>query len=98
MRQPTKLVSFRLSAEAYKELCALGVRRGMSPGGAAREAVLGMLADASASRARADEIWKDVRGLRADLAAATGAILTVLAPNEEAEMKAASWVRKNLNR
>lgn len=98
MRQPSKLVSFRLSADVYNDLRAVGGRLGMSPGGAAREAVLEKLSQSKAAGDVAKEVWKEVHALRAELAVAMEAVLTVLAPNAEAEKRASAWVRKNLNR
>ena len=98
MPRVTKLVSFRLSAEAFEQLTALGERTGMSAGGVAREAVLAKLTEAATTRDRGEELWKEVRTLRAELAVATEAVLLVLAPHEEAQKKASAWVRTKLNR
>ena len=98
MPQATKLVSFRLSAESFEKLRALGGRSGMSSGGVAREAVIAKLSEAAVTGAQVEDLWKEVRTLRAELALATEAVLSVLASNEEAQRRASAWVRNNLNR
>lgn len=98
MRQPSKLVSFRLSAEVYKDLRAVGGRLGMSPGGAAREAVLEKLSQSKAAGDVTKDVWKEARTLRKELASATEAILFALSADEKARARASAWVRNNLNR
>ena len=97
MPAKTQFVSYRISAEVAAELEASAKALGLSRNGFACEALLEKLHRAKAERAAWSDVFEEVRRLRAELAVATQAILTVSSQPVSAR-DAERWVRKNLNR
>lgn len=97
MAAKTRFVSYRISAEVAAELKTCAKAAGLSPNGYACEALVEKLQRAQAERGGWLELFEEVRRLRAELATATQAILTVSSQPVSAK-DAEEWVRKNLNR
>lgn len=93
----TKTVSSRLEIELLEVATAAAKEAGLSLGAFMREAVLEKLGRARVRGEAITDLHEDVRKLRADLALATEAILTVTGEGEDAHAEAEAWVLKNLN-
>lgn len=97
MAAKTKFISYRISAEVAAELELCAKAAGLGRNAYACEALLEKLQRVQAERGGWLELFEEVRRLRAELAAATQAILTVSSQPVSAR-DAEEWVRKNLNR
>ena len=94
----TKTVSYRLETELRAAVTSAAQSMGLSDGAFVREAVLEKLGRSRVRGEALSEVHEEVRRLRADLALAAEAILTVSGGGEPARPAAAAWVRNNLNR
>jgi hypothetical protein len=94
----TKTASSRLEIGVLTAASTAAKETGMSLGAFMREAVLEKLARLQGREEALSDLHKEVRKLRAELALATEAIMTVSGGGKAAQPAAAAWVKNNLNR
>lgn len=97
MTAKTKFISFRIREDVADEVEAAANAAGISPNAYACEVLLEKLHAIKTQAQGISEVYEEVRRLRADLAKATEAVLTVANSRDDARERAANWVRKNLN-
>jgi hypothetical protein len=97
MAAKTKFISFRIRDDVAEEVEAAANAAGISPNAFACEVLLEKLHAIKTQAQGISEVYEEVRRLRADLAKATEAVLTVANRKENPQERAANWVRKNLN-
>lgn len=96
MATKTKVVSYRITSALAAELKLQAKAVGQTSNGFACAVLIDRLTRAP-SEMRALELEAQIRKLRADLATATEALLTVIGGTKESGPRAAAWVKKNLN-
>lgn len=96
MATKTEHVTYRIGKALWDELEREAKAAGVSENGYACAALIEKL-EGSNLTATVDDIRAEVRKLRADLALATQAILTVTGGTEASGPRAMAWVRKHLN-